>query len=168
VADAALIIEGQCEEDISSVADLLLLNLQPHDVVVGISASGTAFFVRSALAFAQTKKCRTIFVHEAEIADSVDLSIRLHSGPEKIRGSTRLKAGTATKKALNILSTTAMILLGKVREGEMIDLQCTNEKLRARAVRILSRLSGKSPVEGLELLKDNDYQLRSALEALEK
>lgn len=168
IADAALSIEDQCEEDESSVADLLLLNLSDRDLVIGLSASGSAFFVRSGLAFARMRRCRTILIHESEAPAIADLSIRLHSGPEMVRGSTRMKAGTATKKALNILSTCAMALLGKVYEGEMIDLQCTNAKLRARAVRILSRISGLTPQKSESCLAETDFDLRAAVELFAK
>lgn len=165
-ADAALTIEDQFEEDGSSVADLILLDLQPQDVVVGISASGTAFFVRSGLAFARKKGARTVLIHEADTDYHAfaDLSIKLQSGPEAIGGSTRMKAGTATKKALNILSSAAMILLGKVRAGEMIDLQCTNAKLRERATRILVHCTGITTEEAAALLATNDYDLRRAID----
>ncbi len=165
VADACLSIESDFEEDDFSIRELLVLQPSSRDVVIGISASGTAFFVRSGLAFAKARGARTIFLHEAELQDEpwVDLSIRLQSGPELIRGSTRMKSGTATKKALNILSTTSMILLGKVRSGEMIDLHCTNAKLKDRAERILSVLHGTSREESRKLLQRHRYHLRSAL-----
>jgi len=165
VADACLSIESHFEEDDFSVADLVLLQPTSRDVVVGISASGTAFFVRSGLAFAKARGARTIFLHEAPMPPEPwgDLSIRLQSGPELIRGSTRMKAGTATKKALNILSTTSMVLLDKVRSGEMIDLHCTNAKLKDRAERILGTLRGISREEARRLLERHDYRLRPAL-----
>ncbi len=169
VADAALTIEDQFEEDSSSVADLILLGLRPGDVVVGISASGTAFFVRSGLGFAKAVGAETILIHEAGMAGLEDqlasLSIRLESGPEAITGSTRMKAGTATKKALNILSTTSMILLGKVRGGEMIDLNCCNAKLRERAVRILMKLGDITREDAVDRLQKMNYNLREALES---
>ncbi len=166
ISDAALTIEDQFEEDISSVPDLILLSLNEKDVVVGISASGTAFFVRSALAYAKTKGATTIVIHESELERPLaGLSIRLESGPEVVAGSTRLKAGTATKKALNVLSTTAMILLGKIRDNEMVDLHCCNAKLQKRAVRILIRLRNLSEEQAMALLIRHDFRLRDALDA---
>jgi N-acetylmuramic acid 6-phosphate etherase len=166
VSDAALTIEGGGEEDVSSVPDLILADLQARDLVVGISASATAYFVRSALAYARSRGAVTILVHENPVEDGVaDLSVRLESGAEPISGSTRMKAGTATKKALNTLSTVAMVLLGKVREGEMIDLDCNNEKLRERAVRILSSLRQIPEESARELLKQKGFQLRAVLES---
>lgn len=167
VADAALTIEDQFEEDTSSVGDLILLGLNPNDAVVGISASGTAYFVRSGLAYARSVGAKTIFIHEATVAedDLADLYIRMESGTEVIAGSTRMKAGTATKKILNSLSTTTMILLGKVRQGEMIDLHCCNAKLRERAARILARQTDLSLEAAEELLSANGYHLKAALDA---
>jgi N-acetylmuramic acid 6-phosphate (MurNAc-6-P) etherase len=165
-ADATLTIESDSEEDFSAVPDMILLNPGPLDTVVGISASGTAFFVRSALAYAKAKGARTILIHEAAVEKETffDASIPLHSGPEIVCGSTRMKAGTATKKALNILSTTAMILLGKVRSGHMIDLDSSNRKLRLRAVRILADLKNLSSEDAESQLRANSWDLPRTLD----
>lgn len=166
LAEAAFSVEMDGEEDISAVPDLLLLQVGARDMVVGISASGTAFYVRSALAFA---RAATVLVHESDnpSAETIaDFTFRLRSGAELIRGSTRMKAGTATKKALNILSTAAMILLGKVRHGEMVDLQCGNEKLRRRAERIVAAEAGISLESAAALLANSDYDLGRTREAL--
>jgi N-acetylmuramic acid 6-phosphate etherase len=164
IADAAVSIEEDAEEDFSAVPDLVLLNPGPDDFVVGISASGTAFFVRSALAYARARGAHTLLLHEAglERSDFFDASIPLHSGGELVRGSTRMKAGTATKKALNILSTTAMILMGKVRSGYMVDLDSSNRKLQERAARILADLGRISLEEaGLRLAACQGNLLRA-------
>jgi N-acetylmuramic acid 6-phosphate etherase len=164
-ADAALTIERDSEEDFSAVPEMILLHPGPLDTVVGISASGTAFFVRSALAYAKARGSHTILIHEAAVEKQTffDASIPLHSGPEMVCGSTRMKAGSATKKALNILSTTAMILLGKVRSGHMVDLDCSNLKLRLRAVRILAELKSLSTEEAERLLASNAWNLPQIL-----
>lgn len=166
IADACLTVEGDGEEDHSGVADLLLLQPGSQDVVIGISASGTAFFVRSALSCARSRGATTVLLHEASLPDVsfFDIPIRLHSGDEAVPGSTRLKAGTATKKILNTLSTAAQILLGRVREGRMINLQCTNDKLRRRAERILIELNGLSPAAARERLRRHQYRLKEALD----
>jgi N-acetylmuramic acid 6-phosphate etherase len=97
-----------------------------------------------------------------ERSDFFDASISLHSGGELVRGSTRMKAGTATKKALNILSTTAMILMGKVRSGYMVDLDSSNRKLQERAARILADLGRISLEEaGLRLAACQGNLLRA-------
>ncbi len=145
-AEAAFSIESEGEEDSSAVPDLLPLSLGPDDFIVGISASGTAFYVRSALAYARHRGAHALLLHEATLdrTDFFDAAIPLRSGPELVAGSTRLKAGTATKKALNILSTTAMTLMGQVREGRMINLDVSNQKIIARAARILASAHGVS------------------------
>ena len=165
ISDAALSVEGDSEEDSSAVPDLIPLQLGSDDFVVGISASGTAFFVRSALAYARALGAHTLMLHEARIdgPDFFDTAIRLRSGCELIRGSTRMKAGTATKKALNILSTTAMVLMGKVKCGYMIDLECSNRKLAERAARILADLEKIRLEEAIQRLAENMGSLPRAL-----
>lgn len=132
--DAALTIESDGEEDASSVPELLLLDLTPQDTVIGISASGSAYYVRSGISFARQCGCRTIMIQESEIKRvECDCVIALHSGAELVAGSTRMKAGTATKKALNFLTTIAMIKLGRTRNSRMSNMMQLNEKLRRRA-----------------------------------
>lgn len=166
VSDASLTIEGNAEEDFSAVPELLLLQPGPRDVVLGLSASGTAFFVRSALAYARSRGAYTVLVQEgaADVSAFCHTALRLRSGPECIRGSTRMKAGTATKKALNILSTTAMVCLGKVRRGYMIDLVASNDKLRRRAEAMLADLTGLSVEQARARLEQTDYRVRAALD----
>lgn len=168
-ADSALSIEGGGEEDISAVPDMLLLQPGPDDIVLGISASGTSFFVRSALAFARARGAFTVMLHESDLTgDSFfDLSIPLCSGPEVVSGSTRMKAGTATKKALNFLGTTAMILEGKVRGGFMIDFDPNNAKLQRRALRIFQTLTGQPEDRCQKALEETGNQLARAIEFLE-
>jgi N-acetylmuramic acid 6-phosphate etherase len=165
-SDVALTIEENNEEDASSVADLILLQPGPQDVVVGISASGSAFFVRSALAFAKARGAYAVLIHEGTVEKKFfDIDIPLGSGSELISGSTRMKAGTATKKVLNFLSTTAMVRLGKVQHGYMTDFEPTNEKLRKRAGRILKHISHLTPDEIDRLLIAHNYHLRPAIDA---
>lgn len=132
--EAALTIESNSEEDASSVPELLLLDLKPEDTVIGISASGSAYYVRSGIAFARQCGCHTMMIQESEIKRvECDCVIALHSGAEVVAGSTRMKAGTATKKALNFLTTIAMIKLGRTRNSRMSNMMRLNEKLRRRA-----------------------------------
>ncbi len=131
--EAALTIEHDNEEDASCVPELLLLNLTAKDVVIGISASGSAFYVRSALAYAKSCGAVTVMMQESAVArQETDILIALASGAEIVAGSTRMKAGTATKKALNFITTIAMIKLGKTRNSLMVNLQALNAKLRRR------------------------------------
>ncbi|HWJ56132.1 MAG TPA: N-acetylmuramic acid 6-phosphate etherase [Vicinamibacterales bacterium] len=119
----------------------------PADVVCCVAASGTTPFVRAALEYARFRRSATILVtcagNPATNGERVaDVVIALETGPEVIAGSTRLKAGTATKVALNAMSTAAFVLLGKTYGGLMVDVRPTNAKLWARAIRIVRALSG--------------------------
>ena len=182
-------VEGAEDEQSTGALALNERGVKPADVVIGITASGRTPFVRGALARAKSLGARTILLTcnpsvaagvspaEQEIAAgtaastenlNVDLVITLAVGPEILTGSTRLKAGTATKVALNIISTGAMIGLGKVRDNLMIDLHTTSTKLRDRAVRIVSELTERDYESARGLLEANDWNLRAALETPHK
>jgi N-acetylmuramic acid 6-phosphate etherase len=108
--------------------------------VLGIAAGGTTPFVWGALGRARERGAGTVFltcVHPVEGEPAVDVVIRPVTGPEVVTGSTRLKAGTATKLVLNTISTLVMVRLGKVHENLMVDLRASNQKLRDRAARII-------------------------------
>jgi N-acetylmuramic acid 6-phosphate etherase len=120
----------------------------PADAVCCIAASGVTPFVLAALEYARFRRAATIFVTCGRVPDEpadgkplADVIIALETGPEVIAGSTRLKAGTATKMVLNAISTTAFVLLGKTYAGLMVDVRPTNAKLWARAVRIVRALT---------------------------
>jgi N-acetylmuramic acid 6-phosphate etherase len=137
------------------------------DVVCGITASGRTPFVLGALARAKAIGASTILLTSnpaGERASPADLQINLPTGPELIAGSTRLKAGTATKVALNIISSGAMVALGKVRGNLMIDVTASNTKLRDRAVRIVAELANCSYDEALTRLAAADWNLRAAID----
>lgn len=139
----------------------------PADIVCGISASGRTPFVLGALAAAKERGAQTILLtsNPARLAGGgVDLEIDLETGPEILTGSTRLKAGTATKIALNILSTGAMVALGRVRGNLMIDLSTSNEKLRDRAARLVAELGKCDYAEARERLQKNGWNLRATLD----
>jgi len=136
------------------------------DVVVGITAGGTTPYVQGALQGAKAQGATTIFmacVPVEQVSVAVDVDIRLLVGPEVLAGSTRLKAGTATKMALNILSTGVMVRLGKVYGNRMVDVAVTNTKLRDRALRILEDLTelGRSQCE--QLLDESGQRVKVAL-----
>lgn len=119
-----------------------------------------------ALAVAKKRGAKTILLAcnpARRRTETFDLEIDLATGPEILTGSTRLKAGTATKVALNILSTGAMAALGKVRGNSMIDLTITNEKLRDRATRLLAELAKCDYAEARERLQKKGWNLRAAL-----
>lgn len=168
VSEAAMDVEHRFEEDASAVPELLLTSPKETDIVVGISASGSAYYVRSALAVARDRGALTILL-SAATPETIffDRHLPLCSGSEVLTGSTRMKAGTATKKILNALSTTAMILLGKARGTHMVDLACVNEKLRARARGILRELFGLDERGADQLLEAHDGQLLAAIQAKE-
>ena len=142
------------------------LNPTKKDVVVGVSASGMTPFVRGALTRGRQAGSRVVFVTcdpRTELQTFVDLTIAPAVGPEVIAGSTRLKAGTATKLVLNMLTTGAMILLGKTYGNLMVDVQMGSEKLRDRARRILHIVAGLELDEAEKLLKRAHWNVKAAI-----
>ncbi|MBD1823743.1 N-acetylmuramic acid 6-phosphate etherase [Cyanobacteria bacterium FACHB-DQ100] len=136
------------------------------DVVVGIAAGGTTPYVHGALAEARKRGATTIFmacVPQEQVQIEVDVDIRLLVGAEVLAGSTRLKAGTVTKLALNILSTGTMVRLGKVYGNRMIDVAVTNTKLHDRALRILCDLADLDREQAAALLEKSDRSVKTAL-----
>jgi N-acetylmuramic acid 6-phosphate etherase len=134
-------LEDRPEDGESAIAHYQITNL---DVVIGITAGGTTPFVHGALAAAKARGAGTVAIScvpQEQVAIAADLDIRLLVGPEILSGSTRLKAGTVTKMALNIISTGVMVRLGKVYGNRMIDVAVTNNKLHDRALRIICDLT---------------------------
>jgi N-acetylmuramic acid 6-phosphate etherase len=155
--------EDNYEEGARSVT-----RLQPtkQDVVIGVSASGMTSFVRGALTAARQAGARIIFVTcdpRTELQTFVDLTIAPAVGPEVIAGSTRLKAGTATKLVLNMMTTAAMVLTGKTYGNLMVDVQINSDKLRDRAVRIVQMVTGLEASEGEKLLKKAHWDVKAAI-----
>ncbi len=143
------------------------IGLTQRDVVVGIAAGGTTPFVHGAIAEAHSRGAGTIFLActaREHICAEADLFICLTTGPEVLTGSTRLKAGTATKLVLNTISTLAMTRIGKVYGNIMVDLDCLkNRKLVDRGVRIITRLTGMERTEAMELLTRAGGQVKRAI-----
>jgi N-acetylmuramic acid 6-phosphate etherase len=138
----------------------------PEDVVCGIAAGGTTPFVYGALRHAKSLGAKTVFVtciQEVPGEPDVDVKIRLLVGPEVLTGSTRLKAGTATKLALNSITTIAMVQLGKVYENLMVDLRASNIKLWDRGARIVSTLTGLARDQAMELLRAAEGHVKLAV-----
>ncbi|MEO0491170.1 MAG: N-acetylmuramic acid 6-phosphate etherase, partial [Cyanobacteria bacterium J06659_2] len=132
----------------------------------GITAGGTTPYVHGALKEARKRGAKTIFmacVPAEQVSADVDVDIRLLVGPEVLAGSTRLKAGTATKLALNILSTGAMVKLGKVYGNRMVDVSVTNSKLYDRAIRIIKDLTELDRPAIEELLERSNRRVKLAL-----
>ncbi|MBV9009778.1 MAG: N-acetylmuramic acid 6-phosphate etherase, partial [Verrucomicrobia bacterium] len=159
-------VEGAEDDGMAGAAAIEAKAIGARDLVIGISASGGAAFVLKALQRAHQLGAKTILLtcnrhHHASAV--TNLVIVLPTGPEIIAGSTRLKAGTATKVALNIISTGAMIQLGRVRGNLMIDLRPTNTKLQARAVRIVGQLSRCDEATARRRLESTGWNVRAAL-----
>jgi N-acetylmuramic acid 6-phosphate etherase len=142
---------------------------KPDDVVIGISASGRAPYVVAAL-----EKAKTDFAAAGAIAitsnpgsalaRAADVAIVIEVGPEVIAGSSRMKAGTATKLVLNMLSTTSMVKLGRTRDDLMVDLRPTNEKLRQRAIRLVEQEAHVPADEAKRRLEVWGWHVRAAIE----
>lgn len=160
-------MEGAEDHPEGGARSLASHGVRSDDVVVGIAASGTTPFVRGALAHARTVQAATIFITCTppldDITSAVDLAIVAVTGPEVITGSTRLKAGTATKMILNMLTTGAMIRLGKTYGNLMVDLQATNLKLKDRSERILMEVCGVPRHESRQLLSAAGGSVKTAI-----
>jgi N-acetylmuramic acid 6-phosphate etherase len=137
-----------------------------HDVVMGIAAGGTTPYVHGALRRAAERGAKTIFlscVQPVPNEPKVDVVIRPLTGPEVVTGSTRLKAGTATKLVLNMLTTITMVQLNKVYENLMVDLRATNSKLWDRGARIIATLTNLPRDQAMDLLKKADGHVKVAI-----
>ena len=140
--------------------------LTKDDVCVAISASGNPKYLLGVLSEAEKIRCKTIAItcnHKAAILDEVGLGICVEVGPEVIAGSSRMKAGTAQKMVLNMLTTGSMIKIGKTYENFMIDLMPTNEKLKDRAIRIVSEIAEVSASAALKTLLESDWSVKTAI-----
>ena len=145
--------------------------LTEKDVAVVISASGNPKYLLGVLAYADEIGCKTIGItcnSEGKIVDEVGTLICVEVGPEVIAGSSRLKAGTAQKMVLNMLSTGSMIKIGKTYENFMIDLKATNEKLKDRAIRIVAEIAGVNVSTAFETLQKCDWKIKPAIVSIVK
>ena len=156
-------LEDRADDGAAAIAQH---HIGDRDVVVGITAGGTTPYVQGALQTARQRGATTIFiacVPVDQVSIPVDIDIRLLVGPEIVAGSTRLKAGTVTKLALNILSTGTMVQLGKVFGNRMVDVAVTNAKLHDRALRIICDLTDLSREAATTLLENSDRNVKLAL-----
>jgi len=147
-------------------SDLAELGFTAKDVLVGIAASGRTPYVLGAVAAAREMGAVTIGISctpDSELTNAVDIAISPLPGPEIVTGSTRLKAGTATKLVLNMISTATMIRLGYVYGNLMVNVQPTNEKLLDRACRIVSQATGADIERAAELLTEADGIVKTAI-----
>jgi len=164
----ALVRSSEGLEDIAEDGAAIIHghHIHEHDVVVGITAGGTTPYVHGALKAARQRGAQAILiacVPREQVPAEYDGDIRLVVGPEILAGSTRLKAGTVTKMALNILSTGVMVQLGKVYGNRMVDVSVTNTKLRDRAIRILSDLAAIDRDAAAALLDRSGQRVKLAL-----
>ena len=164
----ALIKSSEGLEDIASdgAAAMVERNVGEHDVVVGITAGGTTPYVHGAIESAKQRGAKTVFiacVPANQVASIADIDIRLPVGAEILSGSTRLKSGTVTKMALNILSTGAMVKLGKVYGNRMVDVAVTNTKLLDRSLQMIQDLTQLDRDAASELLTVSGKSVKVAL-----
>lgn len=156
-------LEDRAEDGMEAISHRHITDL---DVVVGITAGGTTPYVQGALQAAKSRGALTVFIACVPIEQvkiSADVDIRLLVGPEIVAGSTRLKAGTVTKMALNILSTGVMVRLGKVYGNRMVDVAVTNKKLHDRALRMLQDLTDLNREDAGYLLERSGRSVKLAL-----
>lgn len=148
--------EGLEDDPRGAAPELERLDVGPHDSVLGIAAGGTTPYVRGGLELASARGALTGLLTCAPVPRPTGVGhlIVVETGPEVVTGSTRLKAGTATKLVLNTITTTLMVRLGKVYENLMVDLRATNAKLRDRAARIVATLCEIDRAEALRLLDE--------------
>jgi N-acetylmuramic acid 6-phosphate etherase len=171
--DAALrrSIEGAEDLPENGKRDLQTFGLEAGDVVIGISTSGAAAYVQAGLEYAHSIGARTVYLicnPQPYLKARTDVMIRVNVGPEIITGSTRMKAGTATKLVLNMISTTTMIQLGKVYGNLMVDLMAVNEKLVDRGTRIISQLAGVDYDTAHKALFDAEKSVKAAIVMLRR
>jgi N-acetylmuramic acid 6-phosphate etherase len=164
-------VEGAEDSRPNAIRDLKRLRLTAADTVVGIAASGSTPYVVAAVGFAKKRKALTIGIssnRNSLLGKSAAIAITPQVGPEVLTGSTRLKAGTAQKMVLNMLSTAVMVRLGHGYDNLMIDLALTNQKLRHRVKGILMESSGKDVSAVEHALRQTEHNLRLALIMLKR
>lgn len=159
-------VEGAEDDEQGAIRQLSELKLSDKDAVVGIAASGRTPYVVGALKYSKQLGALTIALasnKNSAIAEVAEVQIEIDSGPEVLSGSTRMKSGTAQKLVLNMLSTGAMILMGKTFGNLMVDLQVNNVKLRDRAERIIASATGCDMKRASELLISSGEQVKVAI-----
>lgn len=164
----ALVSAVEAAEDSAEAgaADLEALGVDPHDTVVGIASSGRTPYVLGALGFASSAGALTVALScnlNTPLSEAADHGIEIPIGPEVVTGSTRLRAGTATKMVLNMFSTITMIRMGKTYRTLMVDVKATNAKLRRRALRIVTMATGATEDVAREALDQADWNAKLAI-----
>ncbi len=158
--------EGAEDSPLLGEQDLKSIDFSSNDVVVGVAASGRTPYVIGGLEYANTIGATTVALScnpDSPIADIADIAISPVVGPEALTGSTRLKSGTAQKLVLNMLTTASMIRIGKSYQNLMVDVKATNEKLVARAARIVIQATDCSKERATQILEQTDYDVKLAI-----
>lgn len=159
-------VEGAEDNPVAAAEDLVAAAVSPLDTVVGIATSGRTPYVIAGVQFARAQGAATVGLAcnpDSPVGALCDVMITPVVGPEILTGSTRLKAGTATKMVLNMLSTGAMVRLGKTFGNLMVDLRATNTKLRDRSCRIVAALTGLTEDEAAAVLDRADGEVKTAI-----
>lgn len=159
-------IEGAEDSKSQAVVDLQTIQFSSKDVLVGIAASGRTPYVIGALEYAKSLGSVTVSITSnpnSAMANIVDIAIDTVVGPEVLTGSSRLKSGTAQKLVLNMLTTASMILMGKCYQNLMVDVQASNEKLKARAIRIVMQATDCDKALAEDTLKQADQNAKLAI-----
>ena len=166
---ARMVNAGESAEDNGEmgIKDLSEKNLTPNDVVLGISVAGNASYVADALLYAKSVGCLTVGLtcnNGSRLDTETDIPIVTDTGAEVVTGSTRMKAGSAHKMVLNMISTAVMIKSGYVYENMMINLKPMNIKLKNRMISIVSEIFGCDKIKSEELLEKYDWSIRKAVD----
>lgn len=163
-------IEGAEDNTEQGAHDLAERNPGPNDTVIGIAASGRTPYVIGSVDYARSKGCLTAGitnVAQSKLAEHVDYPLEAVTGAEPLTGSTRLKAGTAQKLLLNLISTAVMVRLGKVYQNLMVDVKATNDKLKNRAIRIVQEVTGAPPDVCRDALDKSNWHSKTAIVSIE-
>ncbi|GAA3512690.1 N-acetylmuramic acid 6-phosphate etherase [Actinocatenispora rupis] len=164
-------VEGVEDDADAGAADVATAEVGPGDAVVGLTASGRTPYVLAALAEARRRGAATIGLScnaEAELSAVVEYPVEIAVGPEFVAGSTRLKAGTAQKLVLNMISTISMVRIGKTHGNLMVDLVATNQKLQARAIRMVQEITGATPEVAESALAGAGRHVKTAVVMIER
>lgn len=159
-------IEGAEDKPEKAETDLKNADLSAGDVLIGISTSGAAAYVKAAIDYAKSENASAVYLicnPEPFLEAQADVAIRVDVGPEVVTGSTRMKSGTATKLVLNMISTATMVSLGKVYGNLMVDLMAVNDKLVDRGTRIISQLTGLNYEDAKNALMHADTSVKKAI-----
>jgi N-acetylmuramic acid 6-phosphate etherase len=159
-------VEGAEDDELLGASDLQKLKITEHDVIIGIAASGRTPYVKGALVYANSCGATTVSLTSNEnstISNYADIKIEVVTGPEVLTGSTRLRAATAHKMILNMISTASMIKTGKVYKNLMVDLNASNYKLRERAKQMVCSITDVSYKEAEAVLEETAFDVKLAI-----